>query len=65
MSGEDMPKFERGSLTPLRVFVERYGLDGRPARNVRTVAATYGLTRLQVRATEARVLQALRQALSA
>lgn len=60
-----MPKLRAGSLLPLKVFVERYGLDGHAPRTVREVGSKYALTPNEVRAVESQVLRRLKQAVSA
>lgn len=58
-------KLAEGSLLPLKIFVERYGLDGYPPRTVQEAARRHRITVAEVRACEAHVLVVLRRVLSA
>lgn len=60
-----MPRLKRGSLLPLKVFVERYGLDGHAPCSVHEAARRHRLTPAQVRALESRVLRTLKRAVGA
>jgi len=50
-------------FTAATVFVERYGLDGNAPRSLAEVAERYGITRLEVRHLESRVLKTLKRAI--
>ena len=49
-------------LTSAMVLIERFGLDGKPARSLEEVSKRYGLPRFSVRLLEARLVIAMKRA---